>query len=63
MPVRVGIPGAGLSGLADSVRRPQFAAATGLTLMGADMVIDAGFAGGFGDGLVGRVSAWIKEFF
>jgi len=65
MPVRVGIPGDGLSGLADSVRRPQFATATGLALIGAEMLAEAGIASGFGfgDGLVGKVSAWIREFF
>jgi cell division protein FtsA len=63
MPVRVGIPGDGLTGLADSVRRPQFAAATGLALIGAEILVDAGFTGGFGDGFVGKVRAWIREFF
>jgi len=62
MPVRVGIPAQGLGGLADSVRRPQFATATGLTLMGAEAV---GFAAGsrLGTGAMGRVMDWLKEFF
>jgi cell division protein FtsA len=63
MPCRVGVPGEGLTGLADSVRRPQFAAATGLTLIGAELVIDAGLGGGFADGVMGRIGAWIREFF
>src|SRR5690348_14104150 len=47
MPVRVGIPGAHLTGLMDSVARPQFATATGLALFGAKHVADAGLSGGF----------------
>ena len=34
-PVRVGVPGEGLGGLADSVGRPRFATAVGLALYGA----------------------------
>jgi cell division protein FtsA len=65
LPVRVGVPSVGLLGLADSVRRPQFAAATGLALFGAKYMSDAGFAGGFafGQGMVSKVVAWLKEFF
>jgi cell division protein FtsA len=62
MPVRVGLPGQGLAGLTDSVRRPQFAAATGLALFGAGRVgvgTGASFAGGMG----GKFVAWLKEFF
>lgn len=63
MPVRVGVPGERLGGLADSVRRPQFATATGLVLFGANMVegAPAGFA--FGHNAVGKVVTWLKEFF
>lgn len=62
MPVRVGLPGDYLSGLADSVRRPQFATATGLALFGARYV---GETGGFvlGQGTMGRALSWLKEFF
>jgi cell division protein FtsA len=63
MPVRVGQPGEGLLGLADSVRRPQFATATGLALFAADTVSEGTFGGRLGDGVPGRVLAWIKEFF
>lgn len=64
MPVRIGVPGEGLSGLADTVRRPQFATATGLTLMGASLAAASGGIGaGFGEGAVNRVVAWLKEFF
>jgi cell division protein FtsA len=63
MPVRVGIPGDGLAGLADSVRRPQFATATGLVLFGAGVVAEQGLGSSFGEGVAGRVVAWLKEFF
>ncbi len=63
MPARVGMPGEGLGGLADSVRRPQFATATGLTLFGAAIATDGRFAGAFADNAMGKVVAWIKEFF
>jgi cell division protein FtsA len=57
MPVRVGSPGSRLSGLADSVRRPKFATAVGLTLHAAD-------SGAAADGGAwGRVMTWIREFF
>jgi cell division protein FtsA len=63
MPVRVGIAGSGLGGLADSVKRPQFATATGLALMGADYALETGIGGRFGEGVVSRVGNWLKEFF
>jgi cell division protein FtsA len=63
MPVRTGIPGEGLGGLSDSVRRPQYATATGLTLFASALAADAGFGAGFAEGMVGRVVAWLKEFF
>ncbi|HSJ14744.1 MAG TPA: cell division protein FtsA [Longimicrobiales bacterium] len=63
MPTRVGIPGDGLVGLADSVRRPQFATATGLVLFGAGVAIEQGLGTGFGDGVAGRLMSWLKEFF
>jgi cell division protein FtsA len=65
MPVRVGVPGEYLSGLADSVSRPQFATATGLALFGAKHVAESGFAGGFslGQGVVAKTLSWLKEFF
>ena len=64
MPVRVGVPSGGLTGLADSVRRPQFATATGLALFGArtiDVTHGSGFA--LGSGAVGKAMSWLKEFF
>jgi cell division protein FtsA len=64
MPARVGVPGGGLTGLADTVRKPQFATATGLTLMAAAMsTASGGFGGSLGDGVAGRLISWLKEFF
>lgn len=63
MPVRIGLPGAGLTGLADSVSRGQFATATGLTLFGAALVSESGFAAALADGAMGKVIAWVREFF
>ena len=63
MPVRAGIPGQGLSGLIDAVGKPQFATATGLTLLGAERIAESGFGASFGDSLVARMAAWIREFF
>jgi len=64
MPVRCGAPGEGLTGLADSVRRPKFATAAGLLLFGAGRVRDE-----LGNGrrpalkALARVGDWLKEFF
>ena len=63
MPVRVGVPGDGLTGLADTVRRPQFATATGLALFAADAVAESAFGARLSEGAVGRAVAWLKEFF
>jgi cell division protein FtsA len=62
IPVRVGVPGDHLSGLVDSVRRPQYATATGLALFGAALT-GGSSAGGFADGFGDRLVAWLKEFF
>lgn len=64
MPVRCGAPGDGLSGLADSVRRPKFATATGLMLFGVERIRDD-----LGNGrrpamrALAKVGGWLKEFF
>jgi len=63
LPVRIGSPGESLSGLVDAVRHPKFATATGLALYGAHRGLDAGLGGSFADGPVGRLVAWLKEFF
>lgn len=63
-PVRIGVPGEGLSGLADSVGRPRFATAAGLVLYGADRWAETGEgASTLASGVVSRVGAWLREFF
>lgn len=63
-PVRLGVPGESLSGLADAVGRPRFACAAGLALYGADRYAETGEgASTLVSGLVSRVTAWLKEFF
>lgn len=61
-PVRIGVPSEGLTGLADSVRRPKFATATGLALYGADVSAESGGSGG-AQGAARRIIAWLKDFF
>ncbi|MGH7576043.1 MAG: cell division protein FtsA, partial [Longimicrobiales bacterium] len=63
MPVRIGLPGAGLTGLTDAVRDGRYATATGLTLFGAGLTTETGLAAAFADGAVGKVIAWVREFF
>jgi len=59
-PARVGTPGTELGGLADAVRKPRFATATGLALFGAETRL----AGGGGmPGPMGQLMQWLKEFF
>jgi cell division protein FtsA len=63
-PVRIGVPGEGLGGLADSVGRPKFATAAGLALYGADRFEETGAgASTLTSGLVSKVGSWLKEFF
>ncbi len=63
-PVRSGIPGEGLTGLADSVRRPRFGAVTGLALYGADRFHETGEGvSTLSSGLASKVGGWIREFF
>ncbi len=63
-PVRLGCPGEGLSGLAESVGRPRFSVATGLALYGAERFKETGRGvSTAASGLVTRVGAWLKEFF
>ncbi|MGK7311966.1 MAG: cell division protein FtsA [Candidatus Longimicrobiales bacterium M2_2A_002] len=60
VPARVGTPGTELGGLADAVRKPRFATATGLALFGAETRL----AGGGGrPGALGQLIQWLKEFF
>jgi cell division protein FtsA len=68
-PVRLGVPGEDLSGLADSVRRPKFATAAGLALYGSrkallDLPQHAGHANaGSVGGVIRWMRDWITDFF
>jgi cell division protein FtsA len=63
-PVRLGVPSEGLGGLADTVRRPRFAVASGLALWGADRFGETGRgASTRTSGLVTKLGTWLKEFF
>lgn len=68
MPVRCGMPGQGLSGLADSVESPRMALAAGLVYYGAKQVWQTGFGtGGLRSPAVdkwfGPVKRWLQDFF
>jgi cell division protein FtsA len=69
MPVHVGIPGARLSGLADSVESPRMTMAAGLVLHGAYQVALSGFSGVGGlrspavEKWLGPVKRWLQDFF
>jgi cell division protein FtsA len=68
-PVRVGVPGVGLGGLVDSVRRPKFATATGLVLYGARRVVIENTESGVGvggrpvNGVIKWMRDWLNDFF
>lgn len=63
-PVRLGVPREGLSGLADTVRRPRFSVGTGLALWGADRFGETGRgASTRTSGIVTKLGTWLKEFF
>jgi len=63
-PVRVGVPGEGLTGLADSVGLPRFTTVAGLALYGADRFMETGEgASTLTSGIASKIIAWIKEFF
>ena len=68
MPVRVGQPGAGITGsLVDHVEQPRFATATGLALFGMQQAARGQEKAGAGalslDRLSGSVRKWLTEFF
>lgn len=67
-PVRVGVPGEGLSGLVDAVRRPKFATPVGLILYGARREITHGIDGGAAtgssvNGVIRWMRDWLTDFF
>lgn len=57
-PVRIGTPGAELTGLVESIRLPKFSTAVGLAVYGA-----RSGAGSAGPGPFERALAWLREFF
>jgi cell division protein FtsA len=68
LPVRVGTPGAGLSGLVDAVDSPRMAVPAGLLLYGAkEVMASGGFAAGRRSPAVekvfGPVKRWLQDFF
>jgi cell division protein FtsA len=68
LPVRVGTPGEGLTGLVDSVETPRMAVPVGLLLYGAKQVTaTGGFAAGRRspavDKVLGPVKRWLQDFF
>ncbi|HEX6926153.1 MAG TPA: cell division protein FtsA [Longimicrobiaceae bacterium] len=67
-PVRVGAPGEGLKGLADTVRRPKFATAAGLVIYGARRELAEGAGGRAGgaasvNGVIKWMREWLADFF
>ncbi|HEX9886772.1 MAG TPA: cell division protein FtsA [Longimicrobiales bacterium] len=63
-PVRLGVPGEGLTGLADRVGRPRFTCAAGLALHGAERYAQTGEgASTLTSGVLTRMGAWLQEFF
>jgi cell division protein FtsA len=68
LPVRVGTPGEGLSGLVDSVESPRMAVPAGLMLYGAkEAMAEGGFAASRRspavEKVLGPVKRWLQDFF
>jgi cell division protein FtsA len=66
--VRVGLPGDGMRGLVDTIRRPKFATPAGLVLYGARREITAGMGGRAGagtsvNGVIKWMRDWLTDFF
>ena len=63
-PVRIGAPGTGVSGLADSMNRSRLSTVVGVVQYGADRFAKTGQGAlTHTSGVVGKVGAWLKEFF
>ncbi|WP_419161164.1 cell division protein FtsA [Candidatus Palauibacter sp.] len=61
LPVRIGVPSLGITGMADSVALPSYGTAVGLTLYGATRAPAGGFVGA--TRAFARVGGWLREFF
>ena len=67
-PVRIGVPGEGLGGLADSVRRPKFSTAAGLAVYGSRRLVSeapegSAMSGASVNGVIKWMRDWISDFF
>jgi len=63
-PVRLGVPGEGLTGLADSVGRPRLSTGAGLAIWGTERFSETGRGASTAmSGVVSKFTAWMKEFF
>jgi cell division protein FtsA len=67
-PVRIGVPGEGMGGLVEAVRRPKFATAAGLALYGARREMAQGMEGGAAagssvNGMIRWMREWLTDFF
>ncbi len=69
LPVRVGVPGPGLTGLVDRVGTARSAVVVGLMLWGAKQMLQSGGFGGAArrappvDRVIGPVKRWLQDFF
>jgi len=71
LPVRIGKPGAGLSGLVDRIDTPRMAVAAGLLCYGANQALQSGGFAGPGkraaaapvEKVIGPVKRWLQDFF
>ena len=61
LPVRIGVPSLGITGMVESVARPSYSTAVGLVLYGASRVPVRGLAGA--TRAFARVGGWIRGFF
>jgi cell division protein FtsA len=61
-PVRLGVPGEGLTGLVDSTRAPKFATAAGLALYGARRVSAEMSEGAGSTGSPANVIRWMRDW-
>lgn len=61
LPVRLGVPGAGLAGATNAVASPVFATGVGLAMYGSMQRSSGGIAGA--TRAIARVGGWIRDFF